>query len=124
MCKDLIRAAYFVIGRRCRVYSDWMQVQGYIEPYGMQDKEGHFLNAYWKCAHYASLDPITAAERTQLRQPQSQLGKDEREEPSSRRGAGSKSDESSSEEHVAPVFFLATDNPVPPQRTPIPSLFP
>ena len=44
-----------------------MQVQGYIEPYGMQDKEGHFLNAYWKCANYASLDPITAAERTQLR---------------------------------------------------------
>jgi hypothetical protein len=27
---------------------------GYIEPYALADNRGHFLNSYWKCAHFAS----------------------------------------------------------------------
>ena len=27
---------------------------GYEEPYAMQDRQGHFLNAYWRCASMAA----------------------------------------------------------------------
>jgi hypothetical protein len=38
---------------------------GYIEPYALNDPQGHFLNSYWKCAWLLAANaPSTAQDET------------------------------------------------------------
>lgn len=63
---------------------------GYIEPYALQDRQGHFLNSYWKCAHLAAAAAAQQAEA---------VG-----------GSDAVGDGAGEWEHFAPVVFVATDN--------------